>query len=120
MGAPVGGGMGAPVGGGMGAPAPNSNFLDQLMGSLGGGGAGGGMSAGPPMPSMDPLSAEYQKALEERIQQNNIDENYKHASEFNPELFVHTTMLYIECKINGNELQAFVDSGAQSTIMSHQ
>ncbi|CAI2369265.1 unnamed protein product [Moneuplotes crassus] len=117
------GGMGMPVGGGgMGAPAPAPapapNFLDQMMGSLGG--APGGMGGGPPMATMDPLSAEYQKALEERIQQNNIDENYKHASEFNPELFVHTTMLYIECKINGNELQAFVDSGAQSTIMSHQ
>lgn len=87
---PVGGGMGAPAP----APAPGSNFLDQFMGALGG--APGGMGGGPPMPSMDPLSAEYQKALEDRIKQNNIDENYKHASEFNPELFVHTTMLYIE------------------------
>lgn len=110
-------GMGGGMPTGMEAQAPRtSNILDQLMGSFGNG--AGGIPAGPPMPTQDPLSADYQRALEERIKQNNIDDNYKHAAEFNPELFTHTTMLYIEWKINGKELQAFVDSGAQSTIMS--
>jgi DNA damage-inducible protein 1 len=110
------------------------DFLSQFMGSLGGGAptggsgqmpphlaamlAGGGGGGGPNMATMDPLSEEYQKALENKIQQDNINENYSYANEFNPELFTHTTMLYIECSINGHEIQAFVDSGAQSTIMS--
>ena len=125
----------------------NDNFLSNLMNSLAGGaggnpsasmnppsygggmgrsgmggfgGMGGGAGIDPGLMGMDPLSEEYQKALENRIKQNNVNENAEYAHQFNPELYTHTTMLYIECSINGNEIQAFVDSGAQSTIMSQR
>ena len=128
--------MGNPMGGmnaGMGGGA--DNFLNQFLSSLGGanaagpspvpamgGGMGGlaGLANDPSLAGMDPLSEEYQKALEDKIKQSNIAENFAYAQEYNPELYSHTTMLYIECSINNNEIQAFVDSGAQSTIMSHK
>lgn len=122
-----------PVGmGGNRASSGQDDLLSRFFGGFGnqaegganpmrgfsGSGAGHGAGLQPSMASMDPLSAEYQKALEERIRQNNINENAQYAQEYNPELYSHITMLYIECSINGNEIQAFVDSGAQSTIMS--
>lgn len=114
----------------------NQDFMNRFFQSLAGGASrappasrhGGGMDAlagmmgmvDPALANLDPLSEEYQKALEDRIKQNNINENAAHAQEYNPELYTHTTMLYIECSINGHEIQAFVDSGAQSTIMSQK
>lgn len=56
--------------------------------------------------------------LEERINQQNIDNNLQFAQEYVPEVFGQIHMLYINAKINKNSIQAFVDTGAQSTIMS--
>jgi DNA damage-inducible protein 1 len=67
---------------------------------------------------MDPDNPENQKKIEKMIKKNNVHENYLNAFENNPEVFISVPMLYVECSINGVSLQAFVDSGAQNTIMS--
>ncbi|KAI0566414.1 DNA damage-inducible protein [Gracilaria domingensis] len=70
-------------------------------------------------PGMDPMSAEAQKVIEERIRQENIQSNMHAAMEHNPESFGSVVMLFVKCKINSEpNVTAFVDSGAQSTIIS--
>ena len=66
----------------------------------------------------DPLHPDNQKYIQEQIQQQNVDSNMQQALEQNPESFGHIVMLYIECLVNGVPVKVFVDSGAQSTIMS--
>ncbi|CAB4029019.1 DDI1 homolog 2 isoform X2 [Paramuricea clavata] len=66
----------------------------------------------------DPLDIEAQQQIAEEIQQANINTNMETAFEFSPESFGQVTMLYINCLVNGQPVKAFVDSGAQMTIMS--
>jgi DNA damage-inducible protein 1 len=66
----------------------------------------------------DPNDVEAQKMIEEEIRKSMIEQNYMKAMDQAPELFGHITMLYIDVKVNGHPVQAFVDSGAQSTIIS--
>jgi len=66
---------------------------------------------------MDP---ENQKKIEEMIKMQRINENLRYAEEEIPESFIRVPMLYIDCSVNGMPMQAFIDTGAQSTIMSHK
>ncbi|CAF1427636.1 unnamed protein product [Adineta ricciae] len=69
-------------------------------------------------PEVDLLDPEIQRRIEQRINMENVMDNMEHAYEHAPEFFGNVVMLYINCKINGHSVKAFVDSGAQMTIMS--
>ncbi|KAK1291464.1 hypothetical protein QJS10_CPB17g00336 [Acorus calamus] len=66
----------------------------------------------------DPFDVESQKKIEAAIRQKGIDENWENALEHNPEAFARVVMLYVDMEVNGVPIKAFVDSGAQSTIIS--
>jgi len=72
------------------------------------------------MLTADPMDAEAQRLIAQEIENKNIEQNMEMAMEYNPESFGTVVMLYIDCKVNGHHIKAFVDSGAQATIMSQK
>mmetsp|Transcript_36215 Transcript_36215/g.82545 ORF Transcript_36215/g.82545 Transcript_36215/m.82545 type:complete len:425 (+) Transcript_36215:35-1309(+) len=70
--------------------------------------------------AVDPLDPMAQMEIEKELRTEQINENMEVAMEYNPEVFGSVIMLYVNCEVNGRPLKAFVDSGAQMTIMSQQ
>merc|ERR1719402_490316 len=72
------------------------------------------------MLTADPFDLEAQRMIAQEIEQKNIEQNMELAMETQPESLGSVIMLYINCRVNGHAVKAFVDSGAQATIMSQK
>ena len=68
----------------------------------------------------NPDTAENQQKIADMLQQEEIDNLHNIAMEENPESFAQVSMLYVPLEVNNVPLKAFVDSGAQMTIMSQE
>ncbi|KAL9050468.1 MAG: hypothetical protein Q9162_006615 [Coniocarpon cinnabarinum] len=66
------------------------------------------------------ITSENQEEILKRIWQEQTEHNARNIMDEHPELFASVTMLYINVEINGRPQKAFVDSGAQTTIISPQ
>lgn len=68
----------------------------------------------------DPDNPENQRRMMELIQEEEIKKAHEMAMEENPESFAQVYMLYVNLAVQGVPIKAFVDSGAQMTIMSKE
>lgn len=67
---------------------------------------------------INPLDEEANKYFGEKIRKENVERQYRQMMEEFPESMGRVLMLYIDTEVNGHPVQAFVDSGAQNSIMS--
>uniref|UniRef100_A0A0N5C8T1 UBA domain-containing protein n=1 Tax=Strongyloides papillosus TaxID=174720 RepID=A0A0N5C8T1_STREA len=65
----------------------------------------------------DEFSEEGQRYIAERIQRQNIEENFRMAQEYIPETFFINNLLWIRLKINGVPVLGIIDSGCQSSAV---
>ncbi len=65
----------------------------------------------------DEMTPEGQRRIEEAIRRQAIAENIAQAMDEHPETYGDIHMLYVPATVNGAPLKAFVDCGAQATIM---
>ncbi|CAI4038613.1 hypothetical protein SMKI_05G2240 [Saccharomyces mikatae IFO 1815] len=66
----------------------------------------------------NPDDPDNRERIAELLDQQAIDEQLRNAIEYTPEMFTQVPMLYINIEINNYPVKAFVDTGAQTTIMS--
>ena len=66
----------------------------------------------------NPFDPESQKKIEKMIREQRLNELQNQTYEHHPELFVSTEMLYINASVNNTAVQVFVDTGAQTTVIS--
>ncbi|CAD5234155.1 unnamed protein product [Bursaphelenchus xylophilus] len=66
----------------------------------------------------DETSAEAQEYIARQIKIQNIEDQYQYALEHLPEAYIPVKLLHIHVKINGVEVLAMVDSGAQNSIIN--
>ncbi|XP_055342975.1 protein DDI1 homolog 2-like [Paramacrobiotus metropolitanus] len=68
----------------------------------------------------NPDSHEAQEMIQDLIRRERIQENFEYALEHAPENLATVHMLYVNCSVNGVKMKAFVDSGAQISIISRE
>jgi hypothetical protein len=66
----------------------------------------------------NPMDEEANKFFGEKLRLEQVHESYINMMNNYPEAMTRVLMLYIRIEINGVELQAFVDSGAQTSVIS--